>query len=81
MKREDICGFIFKSNSPSCGIRKVKVYSKENICVEAGVGIFAGIFIKHFQYVPIEDEISLHNPGLCENFIKKVFAYAKPYSI
>jgi uncharacterized protein YbbK (DUF523 family) len=81
MRKEDIRGFIFKSNSPSCGIRKVKFYSKENICVKAGVGIFAEMFVKHFQNVPIEDEVSLRNPGLCKNFIERVLAYAQSCSI
>jgi uncharacterized protein YbbK (DUF523 family) len=81
MRKEDIRGFIFKSNSPSCGIRKVKIFNEEHISVETGVGIFAGIFVKHFSYIPVEDEVSLHNPGLYEKFIEKIFAYVKSCSM
>jgi uncharacterized protein YbbK (DUF523 family) len=75
LKKEDICGFIFKSNSPSCGIRKVKIFNEEHISVETGVGIFAGIFVKHFSYIPVEDEVSLRNSSLYENFIQRVLTY------
>jgi len=80
LEKEDIRGFIFKSNSPSCGIRKVKIIDKGKVFTETGEGIFAGIFVKNFPQVPVEDEVSLHNPVLIENFIKKVLAYAKSCS-
>ena len=37
--------------------------------VDAGVGIFAKIFMKHFPFLPVEDEESLHDLGLRKNFI------------
>jgi uncharacterized protein YbbK (DUF523 family) len=77
LENEDIQGFVFKSKSPSCGIKKVKVYSEKNIYVESGEGIFAGIFVKHFPQVPVEDELNLHESGLREKFIKRVLACAK----
>ena len=60
LEKEDIRGFIFKSDSPSCGIKKVKVYNEKNMPVKAGVGIFAAIFLKHFPLLPVEDEEGLH---------------------
>lgn len=80
LEKDDIQGFIFKSNSPSCGIRNVKIIDKGKVFAEAGAGIFAGVFVKHFPLVPVEDEVSLHESVLCENFIKKVLAYAKSCS-
>jgi uncharacterized protein YbbK (DUF523 family) len=80
LEKENIHGFIFKSNSPSCGTGKVKIYNEKNVPYDAGTGIFAGIFIKHFPLLPVEDEVRLHNPNLCENFIKNVFAFSKSYT-
>jgi len=77
LEEEDISGFIFKSNSPSCGVKRVKIYNKKNVPVQVGVGIFAGVFIKRFPLLPVEDEESLHDLKLRENFIEKIFAYAK----
>ena len=69
LEKEDIRGFIFKTDSPSCGIKKVKVFNEKNMLVDAGVGIFAQIFMKHFPSLPVQDEENLHDSGLRENFI------------
>jgi uncharacterized protein YbbK (DUF523 family) len=52
----DLCGFIFKSRSPSCGMAAVKVHQENGIVEERGVGIFAGAFIKRFPLLPVEEE-------------------------
>jgi uncharacterized protein YbbK (DUF523 family) len=72
LEKEDIRGFIFKTDSPSCGIKKVKVFNEKNMLVDAGVGIFAQIFMKHFPSLPVQDEENLHDSGLRENFIVKL---------
>ncbi|OGP91343.1 MAG: hypothetical protein A2031_04145 [Deltaproteobacteria bacterium RBG_19FT_COMBO_43_11] len=74
LKREDLCGFIFKSNSPSSGMGRVKIYPENKMPVKKGVGIFAGIFMKQFPLLPVEDEGHLYDPGLRENFIERIFA-------
>jgi uncharacterized protein YbbK (DUF523 family) len=61
LEKEDIRGFIFKSDSPSCGIKKVKIYNEKSMPVKVGTGIFAQIFIKHFPSLPVQDEESLHD--------------------
>jgi uncharacterized protein YbbK (DUF523 family) len=76
LEQENIRGFIFKSNSPSCGIGKVKIYNEINMPYDMGVGIFAGIFIKHFPSLPVDDEVHLHDPGQFENFREMIFAFA-----
>ena len=38
--QEDLCGFIFKSRSPSCGIRSIRVYH-ENGASHDGMGLWA----------------------------------------
>ena len=73
LEKEDICGFIFKSDSPSSGMERVKVYNEKSVPVKAGSGIFAGIFMEHFPLLPVEDEGRLHDPGLRENFIERIF--------
>ncbi len=74
MEKEDLCGFIFKSDSPSSGMEHVKIYNKNKMPVKRGVGIFAGIFMKHFPLLPAEDENRLHDPVLRENFIERIFS-------
>ena len=75
---EDLCGFIFKKNSPSCGVFRVKVYTgKGNRSVLRGRGLFAAEFARRFPLVPIEDEERLQDQGLRENFLERVFAYRR----
>jgi uncharacterized protein YbgA (DUF1722 family)/uncharacterized protein YbbK (DUF523 family) len=74
---EDLCGFVFKSRSPSSGMRGVKIYSPEGIPISTGSGIFAKAFQDRFPLLPVEDEGRLHDPGLRENFIERVIVYKR----
>jgi uncharacterized protein YbgA (DUF1722 family)/uncharacterized protein YbbK (DUF523 family) len=73
LKREDLCGFIFKSDSPSSGMERVRIYNEKGMPVKKGVGMFARIFMEHFPLLPVEDEGRLHDPDLRENFIERIF--------
>jgi uncharacterized protein YbgA (DUF1722 family)/uncharacterized protein YbbK (DUF523 family) len=77
IEKGDLCGFIFKSRSPSSGYKGVKVYSSSGMPARRGTGIFAAAFIKHFPLVPIEDDGRLHDPQLRENFIERVFVFQR----
>ena len=73
LKRETLCGFIFKSGSPSSGMERVKVYGPNGIPTKSGVGIFARVFMEHFPLLPVEDEGRLIDPRLRENFVERIF--------
>jgi len=73
LEKEGLCGFIFKSDSPSSGMERIKVYNEKGIPVKKGIGMFARIFMEHFPLLPVEDEGRLHDPGLRENFIERIF--------
>lgn len=74
LEKEDLCGFIFKSRSPSSGMERVKVYNEKGMPVQKGTGLFAKEFMNRFPLIPAEDEGRLHDPGLRENFIERIFA-------
>ena len=74
---EDLCGFIFKSKSPSSGLRGVRVYSEAGIMSRAGTGIFAKAFMEKFSYIPVEEDGRLRAPDLRENFIERVFVFKR----
>ena len=42
LEREDLNGFIFKSDSPSSGMERVKVYNDKGMPLKKGIGLFAG---------------------------------------
>jgi uncharacterized protein YbgA (DUF1722 family) len=70
---EDLCGFIFKSDSPSSGMERVRVYNEKGMPVKKGIGMFARIFMEHFPLLPVEEDGRLHDPNLRENFIERIF--------
>jgi uncharacterized protein YbgA (DUF1722 family)/uncharacterized protein YbbK (DUF523 family) len=74
LEREDLCGFIFKSGSPSSGMERVKIYYGKGEPAKTGVGLFAREFMQHFPLLPVEDEGRLHDPDLRENFLERLFA-------
>lgn len=74
LEKENLCGFIFKSKSPSSGMERVKVYSEKGMPQHSGIGLFARAFMEHFPIIPVEEEGRLHDPKLRENFIESIFA-------
>ncbi|MFO7636063.1 MAG: DUF523 and DUF1722 domain-containing protein [Clostridia bacterium] len=74
LEAEDLCGFIFKSDSPSSGLHRVKIYHSPGISTRIGRGLFADAVAKRFPLLPLEEEGRLHDAKLRENFIGNVFA-------
>lgn len=68
----ELCGYILKKDSPSCGMERVKVF-KGGIPERVGKGIYARVLQDNFPYLPVEEEGRLGDPVLRENFIKRVF--------
>jgi uncharacterized protein YbgA (DUF1722 family)/uncharacterized protein YbbK (DUF523 family) len=73
LEKEELCGFIFKSDSPSSGMERVRVYNEKGMPVKKGVGIFARTFMEHFPLLPVEDEGRLYDPRIQDNFIERIF--------
>jgi uncharacterized protein YbgA (DUF1722 family)/uncharacterized protein YbbK (DUF523 family) len=69
-------GYIFKKDSPSCGMERVKVYTNA-MPEKTGVGMYTGEVLKAFPNLPVEEEGRLGDAGLRENFIKRVFIYRR----
>lgn len=69
-------GYIFKKDSPSCGVHKVPVKNnKSGMRKRNGIGIFAQAFKDRHPNVPTEDEGRLNDKGIRENFLERVYAH------
>jgi uncharacterized protein YbgA (DUF1722 family)/uncharacterized protein YbbK (DUF523 family) len=69
-------GYIFKKDSPSCGVFNVAVKNnKSGMRKRNGIGIFAQAFKERFPEVPTEDEGRLNDKGIRENFLERVYAH------
>lgn len=72
---EDLCGYVLKKDSPSCGLERVKVYEPHGMPTKSGRGRFAASLLERFPALPVEEEGRLSDPRLRENFVERVFAY------
>ena len=73
----DLSGYVFKKDSPTCGVERVRIYNKHGTPARKGIGIFAHAFIERFPLIPVEEEGRLCDPSLRENFIERVFFYRR----
>ncbi len=68
----ELCGYILKKDSPSCGMERVKVYANSQPN-KIGTGIYAEEMMRLNPLLPIEEEGRLGDPRLRENFIQRVY--------
>jgi uncharacterized protein YbbK (DUF523 family) len=61
LRQHDLDGYIFKKNSPSCGVHRVKVYSEKGHPGKQGTGIFSAAMQEAFPLLPVEEEGRLTN--------------------
>jgi uncharacterized protein YbgA (DUF1722 family)/uncharacterized protein YbbK (DUF523 family) len=73
----DLSGYVFKKDSPSCGLMRVKVYEPNGGARRTGRGLFAARFVEECPTLPVEEEGRLSDPRLRENFVERVFAYSR----
>ncbi|MFO7816018.1 MAG: DUF523 and DUF1722 domain-containing protein [Halanaerobiales bacterium] len=78
-KFDNIDGFVFKERSPSCGPKKVKIYSdiQGQVIHQRGIGFFAQKAIELFPFSAVEGDGRLNNLKLREHFLTKLFTFAK----
>jgi uncharacterized protein YbgA (DUF1722 family)/uncharacterized protein YbbK (DUF523 family) len=74
---DDLCGFVLKKNSPTCGLERVKAFGTTGKPAKPGRGLFASAIVSRFPLLPVEEEGRLDDPRLRENFVERVFAYQR----
>ncbi len=74
---DELCGFVFKKDSPSCGMTRVKLYNENGMPERNATGIFAEEIMNADPLLPVEEEGRLNDAGLRENFIMRVYVYAR----
>ncbi|MFH1075433.1 MAG: DUF523 domain-containing protein [Pseudomonadota bacterium] len=75
LESKGLCGFVFKSRSPSCGMEGVTVYDRDGASSSQGVGLFAKAFMEHFPLLPVEEDERLHDPLFREDFFARIFCH------
>ncbi|HMK49184.1 MAG TPA: DUF523 and DUF1722 domain-containing protein [Thermodesulfovibrionales bacterium] len=73
----NLCGFILKSRSPSCGPGRVNVYTEDGMVSGKGAGLFSRAFAGRFPLIPVIDNDRLQSPAMRENFVERIFAFSR----
>lgn len=81
LEKLDLCGYVLKKNSPSCGMERVRVYAASGMPAKVGSGLFAEELIRRMSHLPVEEEGRLSDAPLRENFLERVFAYRRLRSL
>jgi uncharacterized protein YbgA (DUF1722 family)/uncharacterized protein YbbK (DUF523 family) len=81
LERLDLCGYVLKKDSPSCGMERVKVRDASGMAKRDGRGLFAEALLAAIPALPVEEEGRLNDPVLRENWIERVFAYRRLRSL
>lgn len=71
-----LCGFVFKSRSPSCGLGTTPIHT-EHDCIDHGSGLFARQIVQALPLLPVIDEEALGQAPLRQRFLQQVEAYAR----
>ncbi|MCX2792565.1 YbgA family protein [Vibrio sp. Sgm 5] len=72
LQSEQLCGYIVCAKSPTCGMERVKVYSKNNAAKE-GIGLYTRTLMEKMPWLPVEEDGRLNDPVLKENFITRIY--------
>ncbi|MSP25427.1 MAG: DUF1722 domain-containing protein [Myxococcales bacterium] len=73
----DLDGFVFKKDSPSCGLERVRVYGEgpNTQPSRTGTGLFAAMLGVRLPVLPLTEEGWLHDPALRESFLARIFTH------
>jgi uncharacterized protein YbgA (DUF1722 family)/uncharacterized protein YbbK (DUF523 family) len=77
----DLCGYVLKKDSPSCGMERVALHHDDGHTARTGRGLFAEAVLDRMPSLPVEEEGRLNDARLRENWIGRVFAYRRLKSL
>ena len=74
LKGDHLRGFVLKSRSPSCGMKKVPIHDSRETPDE-GAGLFAAELMARFPSLPVIEEYDLLGFPTLYQFLVRVYAY------
>ncbi len=82
LARTGLHGYILKKDSPSCGMKRVRVHqARSGGAARVGTGLFAAALLSRFPSLPVEEEDRLNDPVRRDNFIERVFAFYRLHAL
>ena len=78
LARERLAGYVFKKDSPSCGLERVKLYPADGGDPRREArGLFAEALVHRFPDLPVEEEDGLRDPVRRGRFLAGVRARSR----
>jgi uncharacterized protein YbbK (DUF523 family) len=77
LARLNLVGYVFKKDSPSCGVERVRVHGDGGRPLRRGTGLFARALMERLPLLPVEEEGRLRNAACRATFVARVLAYAR----
>ena len=72
-----ICGYVFKARSPSCGLTDTPIYNQSGDVNAKGRGVYANQICELKNSLPVIDEIQLAILEARQEFIREVERYSR----
>lgn len=69
MNQYQLCGYLWKSRSPSCGFNSTPVFNTQGIEIYRGSGIQAAYFQRHLSHLNHCEETELHTENAVGSFV------------
>ncbi|MCZ0944559.1 MAG: DUF1722 domain-containing protein [Gammaproteobacteria bacterium] len=78
VRLKDVCGYIFMTRSPNCGLDSVKVRAEVRGEPQRldGQGVYASSWLREWPSLPVEENERLFDPARRGTFINRTLAYA-----
>lgn len=65
-----LCGYIVKSRSPSCGLESTPIFNQQGQTLGTGSGVQAAYFRQQLPWLPMVEETALQTEPQCRLFIQ-----------
>ena len=70
-----VCGYVWKSSSPSCGLSGVELWAAGETTLRRGRGVFADELLRRLPSLPVAEEQELRADAPRGHFVRRVRAY------
>jgi len=74
-----IQAYIFKSKSPSCGIKDIPIFNSDGQTIGTSRGTFAQAILQHYPDLPITDEQGVLNLKQRDDFLHQIQLYGQTF--
>jgi FdhD protein len=76
LAEENICGYVLKKDSPSCGLTSVNVFEGGALARSDARGVFAEALVRRLPGLPVVEEDRLGNERARSEFLQRCAAYS-----